>query len=305
MKNRILFFISICCFVFSVQIQAQTVVPNADFEEWANGKPLSWDAANFDLGLGQLNTTFQETDDVQSGNSAVRMVTTQENIPFAGPVVGPGTITLGKINLDIANNTATVTGGIAVSGRPVYLTGYFKYTPVNNDRATLGLGVAKWNGTNSDTLGMGTLLIDQTFTDWTVFVIPIEYTSTEDPDSLNIVFTSSDVENEIMEIGSTLLIDNISLEYGPVSVMGFNKSNPFSIYSDAAGQLKLDLHTKTAGKYNLAIYTINGSRVFQKTLHGTASSSHRLPKQTPGIYIVELVDLNAHHRYTQKIKINP
>ncbi|NOZ35695.1 MAG: T9SS type A sorting domain-containing protein, partial [Chlorobi bacterium] len=111
----------------------------------------------------------------------------------------------------------TLTGGIPYTDRPDGIRFFFKYLPTDIDTMFLGAFLTKWNETtlSADTIGMTGYLNSDTYDTYTETELPFIWQSNENPDTLNIIFTSSGFNGNA---GSSLFIDSLSMFYGiPVS----------------------------------------------------------------------------------------
>ena len=203
---------------FSTITRAQNQIPNPDFEEWTDGEPNGWNSINQNiLGTDFICVSRDETN-AQSGTSSIRIETITEDVFVVGPVTLPGIVSLGEIVLDVLNQTGTVEGGVPINTQPQILNGYFRYQPAEGDVCLMGIGLFKWNGSSRDTIGFAYGIFSDTVNEWQAFALPIEYLMWEVPDTMNIMFFSSNILNSTIISGSKLWIDNLSLTYGPVAV---------------------------------------------------------------------------------------
>lgn len=165
-------------------LTAQTVIPNGGFESWVNvNQATSWGSISM---LG-VNNLFQTTD-VHSGTYAA-MAKTTDTIIFAQPIIVPGVLTLGSI--DIVNQI--VTGGIVCTDKPDEFRGFFKYNPVGGD--TLNIVIFIWEsvGGVKDTVATGVFDTTGVVSAYTAFTVVIDWDSgyIGTPDSLNVALTNS------------------------------------------------------------------------------------------------------------------
>jgi hypothetical protein len=116
-------------FIDNVGFTGAVGAPNTDFENWTTVESLepdNWWTPNFAL-INQTPCVTQSTD-AYSGNYALRI----ENVLSAG-LDTIGFASNGYfINEDFA-------GGMPVLQNPVKVTGYYKYNPVGNDTALVGV----------------------------------------------------------------------------------------------------------------------------------------------------------------------
>jgi hypothetical protein len=151
--KKIYSLISICA-ISSSSIFAQ-VLPNSGFESWTNtpasfpapayDTPNSWNTLNSTTaGVGQI-TCVKATAlaDIHSGSAAIKLITKS----VFGQVAN-GIATTGTIN----TSSQTIGGGIAYTGRPDSIAGWFKYTPVTGDNGFVELQLLG-SGGDTDTVG--------------------------------------------------------------------------------------------------------------------------------------------------------
>lgn len=241
---------------FSHIAHAQNEIPNPGFEQWADGNPLDWDTSNETILGTNFTTVTQQTTNPHSGTSCARVVTITNNIFLVGPVTMPGILTLGDVVIDVLNQTGGVTGGVPVTGLPKFLKGFYKYTPMSGDSAIIGIGLTRWNGTGADTVGYSYKTFGGLVTNWTEFSIPIEYTSPNWPDSMNIMMVSSNLLRNIMFNGSALQVDDILLEYSGVAVHDIGLDKQCFVYEGAEGMLFVK--TPSLTPLRITIFSLNG-----------------------------------------------
>jgi hypothetical protein len=273
-------------------LKAQNQIPNADFESWSGGVPTNWDTSNENILGTDFTCVTKEITDPESGISSSKVQTVSHNILFVGEVTMPGILTLGDVVIDIINQTGTVTGGVPVSGQPKYLRGYYKYQPASNDSCIIGIGLTRWNGTSTDTIAYSYSTFGGAVTAWQEFAVPIDYITWTQPDSMNIMIISSNIEAGTAVGGSTLWVDNLSLEYSGVAVndIGLNKELFVNATEDGSS---LIINTPGSFATKIEIYSLNGHVL--KSLSGTKSdkSSVNITDLAHGMYIVRVTLANG------------
>jgi hypothetical protein len=192
-------------------------IPNAGFETWSGGKPVSWDASNESVYGTAFTTVTRDQTTPYSGGSAVKIETLTKTVLLVQQVTLPGLITLGEFTLDVANETATVTGGIPFPYRPAKLKGWYKAQPGSGDRGMIGAGFSKLYGGVRDTIGYAELFFTTTVTTWTPFEVDIVWDNQDIPDSVNIVASASDLVTESFVTGSKLWLDDLYFAYSYLS----------------------------------------------------------------------------------------
>lgn len=275
---------------------AQNPIPNPDFEEWSAGEPVGWNTINQNiLGTDFLCVTRDQTNP-QSGTSCVKIETVTENIFLVGPVTMPGIISLGEITLDIINQTGTVEGGVPINTQPNMLQGYLRYQPSTGDSCIMGIGLFRWNGSSRDTLAYSYTTIGGLISGWQEFTVPIEYVIWAVPDTMNIMFFSSNLLTGSPVSGSTLWVDNLSLEYGPVSV----KNPPLAAMQEItlvnSGNI-LSLSNLPAEGGTIQFISLNGAIVLEEQLKpGQIQSEISIARLSHGIYILKVTSTTGQQK---------
>lgn len=270
-------------------ITAQNPIPNPGFEDWSGGEPIGWNTINQSVfGTNFICVTREQTNP-QSGTSCAKIQTVTETIFLVGPVTMPGILSLGEITLDILNQTGTVTGGVPIDTRPNMLNGWFRFLPSAGDSCIMGIGLSRWNGTGRDTLAYAYKTIGGQHTAWEQFSLPIEYLMWEMPDTMNIMFFSSNLLTGSPVTGSTLWVDDLSLEYGPVSANAIGiKKEPTLRFSDDSRSMVLVNADNTA---EASVFSLNGSCVL--TINPESGQSEirmDISSLRSGIYIARIIN---------------
>ncbi len=284
-------------------MQAQTLIPNGGFEQWNANKPLSWDASNFQFMSTPIQTVFRDTVSPAEGSCNVLLQTQFFNLGIVQPTI-PGTITLGTITIDIVNATGKVSGGIPFVGRPESFKGFIKAQPAVGDSAMIAIGISKWKGTYRDTIGKGLAWFSVPHSQWVAFDIPVDWSTAETPDSLNIIISSSAVGMEVYVVGSELRIDDVMFEYGNVAIEENFSGQDFRVWADRSGNLYFTCTALTGATNELILYNMQGVEV-----RSTRLSPHQtdgilsMEGLSPGTYVVSLLGEGERH-HSRKIIIH-
>ena len=277
-------------FIFTIQLKAQEI-PNHSFENWTNNKPDNWATSNQTIPLlGTFNTVSKENADPQQGSASVKLSVLSINIPFSGTYRLPGLLTLGKLNIDVAAQTASVTGGIPFNVTPEKLTGYYKYYPANNDQCALGWGLTRWANGTRDTIGYGLIDTNVILNTWTYFEIPLRYHKPLTPDTMNILFLNSNPLDGRDHTGTNMWIDNLSFVYGNVGIEGVSFSEQMCIYAQPnASQLILSSAFTKPENLDISLINMGGTetRRWKRTM---AQSTEYLDISNlkPGTYVIRI-----------------
>ncbi|OPZ97746.1 MAG: hypothetical protein BWY70_01406 [Bacteroidetes bacterium ADurb.Bin408] len=239
-------------------------IPNNEFENWTGGKPNSWDATN--ISLLSVTTVTEETASPQSGSKSCKIETKSSYITTI-----PGLITLGTFDY----MSQSISGGIPFPYRPSKLKGYYKYSPSGADQCFIGVGLSKIVGGVRDTIGQGLLQSTTAVTTWTLFEQDITWTSTDDPDSLNIIISSSNLTGSYV-VGSILYVDSLFFEFLPV---GMNQEdiktldilacypNPFS------GNTTINFASPENAVYEFSVMNMIGVEVHKAQVNAKAGEN--------------------------------
>jgi len=246
-------------------ISAQTAIPNGDFESWvahsSYSNPTYWDTPDSILMsipiFGQA-VVFRSTDHY-SGSYSAKLIT--KNIAIPGAAFDcPGFITLGKLHVDLINQTYSVTGGSPINDRPTHLMGYYKYQPVGGDSCAIGMILYKTVNGKRDTIGGGYFSTTATVNEWTHFSAWIIYDTILTPDTMNIIAISSAQTN--MNPNTTLYVDDLYLDY----TVGFSEKDPaagISVYQDKeTSRLIVFCEFPSAREVVSRLYNISGQQVY-------------------------------------------
>lgn len=198
-----------CLFIVGAQMAySQFTIPNSSFETWDGINPEGW--------IGLFNSDeFQNvlpSDDAQDGDFSVELKVLYH--PLFMNYVRAGLFT--------ENN-------FPINGRPDMLKGFFKGTSAESDSLTIIVGMFK----EGNPIGFGTYFTIQTVSNWTYFMVPIYYTSSENADEAFISFNAGQflISNE----GTSYLIDNIYFE-GPSAIEDQNFATEIKIYPNPANK---------------------------------------------------------------------
>ena len=186
---------------------------NLDLEAWTGYNPDSWYTRNSFTLLGAPQSVYKETVDPGEGLSSARL----ETIYWLGATgfgatsdTIEGVLSI-PINPDPLYNTYV---GLPYSQRPSALNFLYKYAPVATDTGYVRIQLFHWNGSQRIIDGQGLALFGSTVSSWTEHSILINYSTTDTPDSLLLICSSSAgtlFGNFLAFPGSVLEVDSFVL----------------------------------------------------------------------------------------------
>jgi len=292
MKKIILLFL--CC-VAHVAAFSQAI-PNAGFETWVNNTessqtysvPQGWITEDVIEKLdfpayNQLSVT--KSTQAYSGSFAVKM----ETVNFFGAT--PGTIFSVAGAAQLFGNSFP---GFPYSARPANLQGYYKFTPVSNDTASVFVLMSKWNTTTSaqDIVGVGELLIGSATSTYTLFNIPISYASNVTPDTVLIVAGTGGAN--ISNVGTVFYIDALSFSgTAPIGINELVENNNYSKLYPNPFNTNATITIDDKIKLNMAsviIYDVLGKEM--KRINNITSNTITIEKgdMPNGIYFYKVIN---------------
>ncbi|MEO5675626.1 MAG: T9SS type A sorting domain-containing protein [Chitinophagales bacterium] len=201
--------ITLCTVLLSIFsfLHAQNPVPNSSFETWIDygyyENPESWGTVNeftWPFG-GNSPFTVKKDSNSNGGVLAVKMVTIGYN-----NLAIPAVMCTGKISF----SNFSCTGGFPISSGYANFSGYFKYSPFEDDTCVLFAMLTKWDAANSkrDTVAVSTFFAGST-PNYSYFSDSFNYHIAEIPDSAQVILSTT--KNVFgAPLGSILLVDDIS-----------------------------------------------------------------------------------------------
>lgn len=259
-----------------VNLQAQTEVPNGDFEAWTDPYHIpDWDGLNYDGGILNFHT-FSRTEDAHSGNYAAQVETINHELIGNLPGIG----FTGNIDFDPVTFEYTFNVGVPVEGRPSSLKGFFKYNPAGGDTMAIVIGMFRWNDTQNDldSIGGGFFYTENTVNQYTGFEAPIEYFDpTLEADTMYIMLFSS---LDSYHPGSVLKVDDLTLNFGAVGGVETIEKSEVSVFPNPVSDV---LHVRMENqniKSEILVTDITGRVILVQTFCG--QTKVYLPEQVAG-----------------------
>lgn len=293
---------SFSIFVISSTAILAQVLPNADFEAWTN-TPASFPAVAYDTpngwntlnsttaGLGQI-TCYKATaaGEFHAGTAALKLITKSVFGQTANGVATTGTI----------NTTSqTIGGGIAYTGRPDSIAGFYKYTSVTGDNGFIELQLLGAGG-DTDTVGYARFITPaSSVSAFTRFAKEVTYRNTNAVVK-SIIICSSSKDAVTHFVGSTLWVDNL-LVTNPFAgideqsklevIVGPNPASDFVVVKNSGVK-----------EMSMKMYDVTGRMIIEKKID-SAVNTIEVSTLPAGIYIYSISDDSKKLIRTGKITI--
>jgi hypothetical protein len=240
---------------------AQTPIPEGGFNNWTPNSTNTyyepeggwWTTLNPLVSIGAPVTVYP-TEDAHSGEYAAQLET-----KLWGTLLLSGIMVSG----DFILSPPYIENGKPFTDTPSKFKGWYKYLSINGDSAGIAAILTRYNPGKGkqDTVATAVTAITESASTYTAFELDFDYLLPGiDPDSIVIVFTSSgDGGNLQGQVGSTLTLDDISLEY-PIGIQ--ESLMPEFIVeafpSPAITSISFKFNTAQAEQLFCYVYSLNG-----------------------------------------------
>lgn len=260
--------------IFSLLIgsaMAQTQIPEGGFENWIpNSTNIYYEpGGDFWTTLNPLATlggpvTVSQTTDAHSGEYAAKLET-----KLWGTLLISGLLVSGNFIL----TEPYIQNGKPFTDTPSKFKGWYKYTPVNSDSAGVAAILTRYNteAGQQDTVARAISALTESVQTYTQFEFDFDYLLTGiNPDTIILVFTSSgNAGNFQGEEGSTLILDDISLEYPSGLLESLQPEFTVKAFpSPADEQVSFQFNTAQPEKLLCYVYSLEGRLIKSFTPKG-------------------------------------
>ena len=298
-------------FVIAMSLTSFAQVINLGFENWTPGgnpqfdEPDGWATFNSALyPIGVTNYTASKGTPAQNGSYALRLETKVIGAPVNDTLTAfavCGSMSIIPFPFDIKIK------GKALNQRPMSVSGFYKYsTPGVTDSAAMGVFVTKWNGTSTDTLGIGSGKGGPT-ANYSPFTFNMFYDPQFNgvtPDSILILILSS--ANDVYRtVGSVLYIDNLTLngvDFSTVQLLSSNPTESYSVYPNPANEVFTISAAKIGMNRDFILYDAIGREVMNLKIE-EMSTSIPITKLPEGLYHYKIVSTGNEIIHSGKIDI--
>jgi hypothetical protein len=264
----------------SVSISANSqAIPNNGFETWAITPPAPFESAEGWAG----GPSISKSTNAHSGSFALQLQTAVFTNPnngetdtisgnaFTGtPGMGPG---------------MPGTPGFAFTNRPDSLTGWYTYSTSGNDANEVRVILSRWDAITLQREEIANTVFSCNPIDiYTRFSFPIQYNSSNTPDTASIEIRSSNSPMEAPVLGSILLVDD--LEFTSADQTGFSyisTTQSFRIFPNPANDF-----LNVSSKNNEIIKIINalGQTIELIQLSANSITNISTSNYSNGIYFI-------------------
>lgn len=301
MKRLILLFISV---LFVSVTHAQLV--NTSFENWVPNlgfeNPEGWGTANNLVVLAGTSTTVKITDPSDGTYAALLQ---SKFLQLAGATV-PGILTTGALQFDFATGDVGFLNGVAYTERPEKMTFDYKFFPGGtaplSDTAGVFLVMTKYDAVagKRDTIGIAAEQFTDTADTYEMAELDINYLSTESPDTLLIVFSSSITPTGAQD-GTLFFVDNVGFSFA--TDITAPEQPAFALYPNPAYG-RVTFRNDFANAVSLYIFDVLGREVSFSTVNPGVQSIDISALQK-GVYLYQVVDQTSGKVTTGKLQVRP
>lgn len=274
-------------------------LPNHDFEMWESEEYDDleiFSSLNGIQALFDLEPMVTQTSDAYAGSSAVR-IENVETLDFDGG----DTDTLGFIYTgDLSDEAPT----LPLAATPQWISGWYKYDAVNNDSATIYLSFTKYNPAieESEVVAEFAFLLGEA-TSYTSFSFPLTFS--EIPDSFNIGIASGNVEFDEAQLGSVLILDELSFDLVEGTKLPIF-SDALEVYPNPASDfIYIKMDQKISQPESIELIDVTGKSISWSNLEGLIYDDNLLRidvnNNPTGMYYYKIV--SAETIYTGKVMI--
>ena len=262
----------------SFTVNSQTI-PNNGFETWAITPPAPFESAEGWAG----GPSISKSTNAHSGSFALQL----ETAVFTNPNNGETDTISGNAYTGTQGMGPGMQGtpGFEFIGRPDSLTGWYTFNPVGNDLNEVRVILSRWDTTTLQREEIANTVFSCNPSDlYARFSFPIQYNSSNTPDTAAIEIRSSNSPMDAPVLGSILLVDD--LEFTSADQTGFSyisTSQSFRIFPNPANDF-LNISVKNNGQ--IKIINALGQTMESIQLNANSIISISTSNYSNGIYFI-------------------
>ncbi len=287
-------------------------LPNSDFENWTNtpasgnyrayDQPDNWATGNAVCNVAPFtDAPTQKTTDAYSGTYGAKLITRS----IFGQIAA-GNLFTGTFALNMTHPEQSAQIGIPFTNKPTAFNVYYKYTSVTGDSCAIYVYLYHKNTTTGkrDTIGKANFQSTTSTTAYELLSLPITYTTSDTPDSIAVVFTSSAGGAALKgRAGSTLFVDAFSLDYTTTGTHAELSSTGAAFFPNPSNsQVTLSNAPSDAG--TLYLYNNLGERVREVQWNGSFAPVFSLSGIPNGVYTAVIVTREEKY-FSGKLIVKP
>ena len=275
MKKKITFLI----ILITIIIKTNAQIPNSGFENWTTvgsyQNPTFWGTTNsYSMGPFYAVTKSTEHYPVSVGNYSVKIENKTSLLPSYS---GKGYLSSGQ---------PPPGPDFQITGHPLSLTGYYKFTPLNGDTMLIQIQLY-YNGSS---VSYGEFKSTTVASGWTSFDIPFSSYTTADSGSIFISAYYANGFNYLPHGNSVLYVDNLSFDtliIGSVAEQSLKKSF-FNLYPNPASDIiNLNINNSNNEIFEINIYDVVGKLMHSEILKQNQKQIN-IENLVNGIYMVSV-----------------
>lgn len=275
---------SIIVLVATAAISSAQTIPNAGFENWTTvgtyNNPDSWGNLNSKTAAAAVFTCEKGTPGY-AGSSYLKV--TSRTVTGMGVV--PGKAVCGVID----TTTYLPVSGMAFTGRPAYLKGYWQHMIYGSSQGYIDVKLTRWDaGTNTrvQVASAHTILSGMAMS-WAAFTIPMSYTDSNAPDTCVITLSASGTAPTNLDY---LWVDALTF-FGTQGINEYDLNTKISLYPNpSTDRLVLDLASLNEQKVSVSIIDMTGNIVKSiEIISATSATAIDISDVATGNYIVKVI----------------
>ena len=262
----------------SLSVYSQTI-PNNGFETWTITPPAPFETAEGWAG----GPSISKSTNAHSGSFAIQLQTAI----FTNPNNGETDTISGNAFTGTPGMGPGMPGipGFAFTNRPDSLTGWYTFSPIGNDMNEIRVTLSRWDAVSLQREEIANSIFSCNPSElYSRFSFPIQYNSSNIPDTATIEIRSSNSPIEAPILGSILLVDD--LEFTSADQTGFSHietSSSFRIFPNPANDF-LNVTSRDNGQ--IKIINALGQTMESIQLNANSIISITTSNYSNGIYFI-------------------
>jgi hypothetical protein len=230
MKTPIIILTALLCAITNC---AFSQIPNPGFETWTSGNPDGWFVSN----IPGAYTTTTQTSDAHTGTSAAH----GEVVSFFSTPQAP------------IFQSGTDARGFPITQAPSAVGLFYKFTPQGGDRFAVNVAIHS----NGNPIGAGAVALPAAISSYTALNVPINYTSTDIPDTAIIQISIIGPNGADFHLGSAMWVDDLSLSGATNLPKPTHETTPINLFPNPAHD-HLQIHFPTTQPGEMYILDATG-----------------------------------------------